>query len=270
MAPGYVIVWRPSAFCGRTHLHRIQPRPQVTVIFWYLRPDAPAPPLFRLFTLVHPLTDGSVEGQYVTVWVTASLLKSPGLFFVFLPILMQSLGWSPLVLLFPSPPLLWWLNRVHQLQLVSPSIPCSTVFSVLLQSLSTYLSFCFLSVLLCGQLERQSLLSGSFFFFFYYHSVWSSGRDLVICLYLKTPEKFVRLILQDGFLSLHKPFVCMIKFKFIAQFPVDHLSTQSCLVLYSFVLICCIRLLRNWSFRLYHYIIYTWYFAAFYLFLLVP
>ena len=31
VAPGYIIVWRPPASCGRTHLHRIQPRPQVKV-----------------------------------------------------------------------------------------------------------------------------------------------------------------------------------------------------------------------------------------------
>ena len=41
VAPGYIIVWCPPASCGRTHLHRIQPRPQVKVIFRYLRPDAP-------------------------------------------------------------------------------------------------------------------------------------------------------------------------------------------------------------------------------------
>ena len=41
VAPGYIIVWHPPASCGRTHLHRIQPRPQVKVIFRYLRPDAP-------------------------------------------------------------------------------------------------------------------------------------------------------------------------------------------------------------------------------------
>ena len=41
VAPGYIIVWCPPASCGHTHLHRIQPFPQVKVIFWYLRPDAP-------------------------------------------------------------------------------------------------------------------------------------------------------------------------------------------------------------------------------------
>ena len=45
---------------------------------------------------------------------TASVLKSPGLFIVFLPIsIMLSFGWSPLFLLFSSHPVyvttLWWL-----------------------------------------------------------------------------------------------------------------------------------------------------------------
>ena len=65
-AHGHIIVWRPLASCGRTHLHRIQPRPQVKVIFRHPRPDAPASPFFCLFTQVHLLIDGSVEGQYVT------------------------------------------------------------------------------------------------------------------------------------------------------------------------------------------------------------
>ena len=41
VAPGYIIVCRPPASCGCKQLHWIQPRPQVKVIFWYLRPDAP-------------------------------------------------------------------------------------------------------------------------------------------------------------------------------------------------------------------------------------
>ena len=40
---------------------------------------------------------------------------------------------------------------------------CHSFFSVLLQGLGTYLSFRFLSVLFCGQPERQSLLFGRFF-----------------------------------------------------------------------------------------------------------
>ena len=42
----------------------------------------------------------------MSVWATASLLKSPGLFLEFWPIsTMLQFGWSPLVLLFPSPPM---------------------------------------------------------------------------------------------------------------------------------------------------------------------
>ena len=39
VAPGFIIVWCPPASCG--HLHWIQPCPQVKVIPWYLRLDAP-------------------------------------------------------------------------------------------------------------------------------------------------------------------------------------------------------------------------------------
>ena len=66
MAPGYAIVWHPPPSCGRTLLHRIQPRPQVKVIFRCLQPDAPFSLLFGLFIQVHRFIDGSVEGQYVT------------------------------------------------------------------------------------------------------------------------------------------------------------------------------------------------------------
>ena len=48
------------------HHRRIQSHLQVKVIFWYLQPDAPVSLFFRLFTQVHLLIDGSVEGQYVT------------------------------------------------------------------------------------------------------------------------------------------------------------------------------------------------------------
>ena len=75
VAPGYIIVWHPPASCGRTHLQRIQLRPQVKVIFRHPRPDAPASPFFCLFTQAHLLIDGSVEGQYVTEWVSISLLR---------------------------------------------------------------------------------------------------------------------------------------------------------------------------------------------------
>ena len=67
VAPGYIIVWHPPAPCGRTHLHRIQPRPQVKVILRYIRPETPVSLFSCLFTQMHLLIDGSFEGQYVTV-----------------------------------------------------------------------------------------------------------------------------------------------------------------------------------------------------------
>ena len=67
VAPVFVIVWHPHASCGRTHLHRIQPRTQFKVIFRHPRPDAPASLFFCLFTQVHFLIDGSFADRYVTI-----------------------------------------------------------------------------------------------------------------------------------------------------------------------------------------------------------
>ena len=39
--------------------------------------------------------------------------------------------------------------------------------------------------------------------------------------YLKIPENFVRLFLQDAFWVVHIPPFRMVKFKLFAQFPVD-------------------------------------------------
>ena len=44
----------------------------------------------------------------------------------------------------------------------------------------------------------------------------------------------MHLILSDGFQVVHIPLVHMVKFKFIAQFPLDQHPTQSCWLLYSF------------------------------------
>ena len=77
-------------------------------------------------------------------WETPSLLKSLGFLLEFwLIVKMQPFVWSPLVRLFPSPPvplsILCWLYRAHQLQLVSPSLSCSKVINFLTRS--RYLSF---------------------------------------------------------------------------------------------------------------------------------
>ena len=60
VAPGYIIVWHPPVSCGRTHLHRIQPRPQVKVIFRYRRPDAPVSLIYTCASLDWRLGRGSI------------------------------------------------------------------------------------------------------------------------------------------------------------------------------------------------------------------
>ena len=99
-----------------------------------------------LFTPLEFSTSVLADVFFTGVWVTASLLKSPGLFSVFWPILIiLSFRGSPLVHSFLSPPnslsILWRLYRAHRLQLVSPSPSRSIVFSVSLQGPGTYLFF---------------------------------------------------------------------------------------------------------------------------------
>ena len=74
--------------CSLVHLFKFCPRPLIIIII-------------RVFHI-------SVSRWFFTgVWVTAILLKSPGLFSVFWPFsIMLSFGWSPLVRQLPSPPLL--------------------------------------------------------------------------------------------------------------------------------------------------------------------
>ena len=76
--------------------------------------------------------------------------KSPQVFRTLLSTLanLNSAVWSLLLLLFPIPPnllpILWWLYRAYQLQLVLPSLSCSVFFSIPYQGPGTYLSLCFL------------------------------------------------------------------------------------------------------------------------------
>ena len=84
--------------------------------------------------------------------------------------------------------------------------------------------------------------------------------------YLKIPENLVFLILLGGFWIVLIPFLCKIKSILLARFPVD-LHPYSVMSALIFFLFYCIRLLWDWSFRLYHHIIYIRYFAASYLFM---
>ena len=46
----------------------------------------------------------------------------------------------------------------------------------------------------------------------------------MIRLYIRIPEEFVRVILQDRCWVVHIPLVCVIKFRFFAQSLVDHFT----------------------------------------------
>ena len=96
---------------------------------------------------------------------------------------------------------------------------------------SRYLSLFSLSfnfTLWSAETAKLAIRQGLFFFFTITWSL-SFARDNVICLYLKTPESFVRLILQDGFWVVHIP-----RLNFLLSYQWITFPTLSCLVLNSF------------------------------------
>ena len=156
------------------------------------------------------------------IWVTVSLLKNPGFFLVFKPILiMLSFRWSLL---------LWWVYRARQLPLVSQSLSCLIVrlfFSSLTRSRYLFL-FRLPSVLPCGQPEQQSLLIGRFSFFFSFFYCWLSQGLIVwprlgVPFVSQNPKEFCASHFLGRIRVVHIPFVRIVKFKFLAQFPTDHL-----------------------------------------------
>ena len=94
-------------------------------------------------------------------------------------------------------------------------------------------------------IKVHNSVSSLFLFFFLLLIISSSGRQTET---QKLLWEFVRLIFQDRFWFVYIPFVH--KVKFLAQFPVDHLSHPVISSLIFFRLIC------DWSFRLYHHITY--------------
>ena len=91
---------------------------------------------------------------------------------------------------------------------------------------SRYLSLfshSFSFVLWSAETGKSTILQ-IFSFFVDYYKVWSSDRELVIRLYIKVPQEFVHIIFLDRCWVVHIPFVGMVKFKFLAHFPVDHLA----------------------------------------------
>ena len=136
----------------------------------------------------------SISWWFITaVFVTASLLKSQGLFSVFWPILIMLLfGWFQLDLFFPSPnPFINPLGTLSSAP-ITTGTTVNFMFHNFFSSLprSQYFSFFSLSFSFILWPAGSAKLT----FFVDYHQVWSSGRDSVICLYFKIPDKIVRLI----------------------------------------------------------------------------
>ena len=63
----------------------------------------------------------------------------------------------------------------------------------------------------------------------------------------------MRVIFQDRCWVVHIPFVCMVKFKFLAHLPVDHFADPIMSSHIPSVLICCTCLLCDWWFHLCHH-----------------
>ena len=96
---------------------------------------------------------------------------------------------------------------------IQPSLSGFTVVSLPSQGPGTYLSFCFLSILLCRQPGRQNLKFSKFTFFVivvdYYKVQWS-GRNQMIRLYLIIAKEFVS---HSGWCIYH--FVVWLNFTFL-------------------------------------------------------
>ena len=108
-----------------------------------------------------------------------------------------------------------------------PIPSCFIDFLVLWKGSSICLSFRFLLFQSVATRTTKSLIQLVLFFIINYH-FRSSDRDEVIRLYLKIPENFVCLFLEDEFWLMHIPF------QFLAQFPVVRLpySVISYLILF--------------------------------------
>ena len=86
------------------------------------------------------------------------------------------------------------------------------------------LLFTFLSFILCSVgTAKSTILQVLFFLSIIIRSGLLAG-DKVIRLYVKIPQEFVRVVLLDSCWVVHVPFLRMVKFKFLAQFPVDHFT----------------------------------------------
>ena len=216
----------------------------------------------------------SVSWWFFTgVWVTASFLMSPGRFSVFWPFSLMQLVWMvstcPVIFKSSSPfnnPLVTVPKAPITIG-INVTFMCHS-FSILYQGPGTYPSFQFLSFF--GQPGQQSPQFCKFYFFVYcwllYSLVfWPRLGDLFVCqspIYIyvcHSPGKMLRcgnllsFLLRCGTRPyergtqwdsnslerccvVHITLVLMIKFKFLAHFPVDPLAYP---VVSSLILLLC-------------------------------
>ena len=59
----------------------------------------------------------------------------------------------------------------------------------------------------------------------------------MIRLYIKVPQEFVSVIFSDRCCVVHIPCVGMVKFKFLAHFPVDHLAHPVIIIIIIIIII---------------------------------
>ena len=154
-------------------------------------------------------------------------------------------------------PILWGLYWAHLLKLESSSSSLSLAFSALKQFLGNYFSFrsLFNFRLWTAGTAKSNIQQVLFFlfFFFFWFTITRSGSLTEIRWSVCVPEIFVRLIFWDEFWIVHIPYVCLVKFKRLAQFPVDQLPhpVVSCLMLFcdnllhSFIMGLIVSLLHN-------------------------
>ena len=127
------------------------------------------------------------------------------------------------------------MYRVHQLQMISPSLSCSIVFQFSSKVEVLISLFACPSVLPCGQSGRQISIFDSFFFFFFL-TITRSGRRVEIrwsiCVSKSQRILYVSFSRTDSGFCIYHFFLWSI-FNFLHNSQWITLPTQSCLVLYS-------------------------------------
>ena len=153
---------------------------------------------------------------------------------------MLQFGWSPLVVLFSSPPLpfliLWWLYQEHQLQFVSPSLSCSS-FSFQFRSKFQVLTILIAFFQFYSVVSRDGKIYNSASSLLFLLIMTRSGRLVEIRWSVGIPRSqrslYVSFSRTDSGLCIYH-FFARSNFNFLHNSQCITLPTHSCLVLYSF------------------------------------